>query len=271
MHTLVPTLIFLAVSPFSVAAETWVEESNAITSVVMNDQAKFQPESFSGYGITSADTEILDLGAGLYERSQEQTLELIGDLEERKRTIENPRVIQDIDILIKSLQDQYRTTELNQKYLLPYFNLSQALYFGFQNLLDPRNDPERFPAALDRLKKYTGQVTGNQAAGTQAITALAEARTAERFNEPGLLGPYRPQLEKDLANVARFRAGMEQVFTESGLEGWQKDLALLNTQLDAYAAWLKAEMLPRARDSHLLPEELYADNLKTFGVDMEPR
>jgi hypothetical protein len=248
------------------AADSWVEESNAITAVVMREQAKFQPEGFSGFGITEADAEILDLHPEVYERTQEQTLELIGTLEERKLTTENPRVTQDIDILIKALKDQYRTAELNQNYLLPYFNLPQTLYFGFQGLLDPRNDPARFPAALERLKKYTGQVSG-----TEAITSLAETRTAERFSQAGLLGPYRPQLEKDLENVARFRAGLEQVFTESGLEGWQDDLALLNTQLDEYAAWLTRELLPRTRPSHLLPEELYADNLRNFGVDMDPR
>jgi uncharacterized protein (DUF885 family) len=78
-------------------------------------------------------------------------------------------------------------------------------------------------------------------------------------------------LEKDLANVARYREGLQQVFTDSGLKGWQKPLAVLDAQLEEYAAWLKKEMLPRARDEYRLPEDLYADNLKNFGVDMEPR
>ncbi|HMB59616.1 MAG TPA: DUF885 domain-containing protein [Xanthomonadales bacterium] len=262
---LIPVL--LVFSCITAAADsTWVEQSDAITETVMTAQAKFQPETFSGIGISAVDAEIMDLEEGLYERSQEELLQLLALLEERKRTTENPRVIQDINILIKSITDQYHTTELNHKYMLPYYNLSQALYFGFQSLLDPRNEPSRYAAALERLKQYTGQ-----APDSAPITQLARERTRERFSQPGLLGPYREQLEKDLQNVERYRAGLQQVFEDSGLEGWQENLALLILQLDEYAEWLTQEMLPRARDQHQLPEELYADNLKNFGVDMEPR
>ena len=244
----------------------WVNESNAITETVMMAQARFQPETFSGIGISAVDAEILDLEAGQYERSQQELLQLVDSLEERKRTTENPRVDQDIDILIKSVEDQYHTAELNHEYLLPYYNLSQTLYFGFQSLLDPRNDPERYAAALERLARYTGTVPG-----TTPITQLAVERSSERFSQPGLLGPYRQELEKDLQNVARYKAGLQQVFEESGLEGWQESLELLTAQLDEYATWLNDEMLPRARGEFRLPEALYADNLKNFGVDMEPR
>ncbi|HLF32130.1 MAG TPA: DUF885 domain-containing protein [Xanthomonadales bacterium] len=259
-------LVCLVCSLEAKASDSWVEESNAHTQVVLDAQSKFNPEGFSGLGISAADTEILDLEPELYERVQADTRRLQSLLTEAKRTTENPRVNQDLDILLKSLGDQLHTNELNQKYLLPYFNLSQSLFFGFQGLLDPRNDPARYPAALKRLKKYTGQ-----AAGTKPITELARERTVERFAEPGLLGPYRQQLEKDLDNVARYREGLRQVFTESGLEGWQGALDLLDTQLAGYAEWLREEMLPRARDDHRLPDELYADNLKNFGVDMEPQ
>lgn len=259
------TLMLLCASPLLIAAEQWVEESNINTDMVLQAQAKFQPEPVSALGIVAADTGIIDLKPKVYERSQADTLQLIQALEARKQTTENPRVLQDMDILIKSLRDSYHTAELNEKYVLPYYNLSQTIYFGFQGLLDPRNDPSRFPAALERLQKYTGQ-----AEGTVPITQLARERTTEAFDRPGLLGPYRPQLEKDLANVARYREGLQQVFTDAKLEGWQESLATLDAQLDDYAAWLKQELTPRARDDFRLPEELYADNLKTFGVDMDP-
>jgi len=260
------TLFLLCAPPLLLAAEPWVEQSNINTDMVMQAQAKFQPEPVSALGIVAADTGIIDLKADLYERSQADTLQLIQTLEERKKTTENPRVTQDIDILIKSLRDSYHTAELNEKYVLPYYNLSQTIYFGFQGLLDPRNDPARYPAALERLQKYTGQ-----AEGTVPITQLARERTMEQFDRPGLLGPYRVELEKDLSNIARYREGLQQVFTDSKLEGWQESLAMLDAQLDDYAAWLKQELTPRARDEFRLPEELYADNLKNFGVDMDPR
>lgn len=259
-------LMITLLSGWASASEDWVAESNAHTEFVMLEQAKFTPESFSSLGIESVDAEIRNLGPKIYERSQKATKKLITELESRKKTTEDPRVLQDLDILIKSLQDSYHTAELNRQHLLPYNNLSQALFFGFRSLLDPRNDPARYPAALERLNKYTGK-----AKGYKPITELAIARSWERFDVPELLGPYRGQLEKDLANAAQLKQGMEQMFKDSGLKDYEKPLALLNQQLEEYAAWLTKELLPRARDDHRLPEALYADNLKNFGVDIDPR
>ena len=128
--------------------QSWVDESNANTMMVMEAQAKFAPEAFASLGIEKYDDGIFDLEAGLYERSQASTQELIAQMREKLKTTENPKVIQDIEILIKSLQDLYETNELDHRYMLPYYNLSQTLYSGFQGLLDLRVDSERYPAAL---------------------------------------------------------------------------------------------------------------------------
>jgi hypothetical protein len=245
--------------------QSWVDESNANTMMVMEAQAKFAPEAFASLGIEKYDDGIFDLEAGLYERSQASTQELIAQMREKLKTTENPRVIQDIEILIKSLQDLYETNELDHRYMLPYYNLSQTLYSGFQGLLDPRVDSERYPAALSRLEKYTGQSEGQT-----PLTELARARTRERFAVPGLAGPYKGELEKDLDNVKRYSTGIEELFADSGLEGWEENLAILQAQLDDYAAWLQEEMMPHTRPGHRLPEAIYADNLKNFGVDMDP-
>jgi hypothetical protein len=152
--------------------QDWVKESNANTMIVMEAQAKFSPESFASLGIEKYDKNIFDLEAGVYERSQANTQQLIVLMQERLKTTEDPKVLQDLHILIKSLQDQYITAELEHRFMLPYYNPSQNLFFGFRSLLDPRVDPARYPAALERLRKYTGK-----AEGYTPITELAMART----------------------------------------------------------------------------------------------
>jgi hypothetical protein len=246
--------------------QDWVKESNANTMIVMEAQAKFSPESFASLGIEKYDEQIFDLEAGVYERSQANTQQLIALMQERLKTTEDPKVLQDLQILIKSLQDEYKTAELDHRYMLPYYNLSQNLFFGFRSLLDPRVDPARYPAALERLEKYTGK-----AEGYTPLTELAMTRTQEGFAVPGLAGPYKGELEKDLDNVQRYSTGLEKIFVDSGLEGWEQDLAILQGQLNDYASWLKKEMTPRSRTDHRLPEAIYADNLKNFGVDMDPQ
>lgn len=248
------------------AEESWVTISNATTLVVMESQAKFSPEVFSNQGIDQFDPEILDLNQDLFRRTQENNRQLIRLLRKKTQTAENPKVIQDLGILIKSLEDGLETAALNRKHMLPYYNLAQNLFFGFQGLLDPRVDAQRYPAALVRLKKYIGKEPGYA-----PITELAKLRTSERFSERGLVGPYTGELEKDLDNTARFSAGLKQLFIDSKLEGWEQDLSTLQSQLLDYADWLKVEMVPRTRTSHRLPEAIYANNLKNFGVDADPR
>ncbi|HEY5775580.1 MAG TPA: DUF885 domain-containing protein [Xanthomonadales bacterium] len=257
--------ILLSLVFTTASARDWVDESNEYTTVVLKAQSQFQPEGASGLGLTEFDDSIMDLGPDLYARSIAVDEELVAQTSAWLRTSENPKVIQDLNILQQALEDGIQSTTLTHRYMLPYYNLSQTLFYGFRALLDPRADASRYPAALIRLSKYTGK-----AEGFTPITELAKQRTLERFAEKGLLGPYKGELERDLDNVERFAAGLQQTFEASGLEGYQQDLDVLLAQLNDYADWLKMEMMPRARQDHRLPPELYADNLKSFGVREDP-
>jgi hypothetical protein len=265
LNKVIPALLFLTLYASQVLAQDWVEESNEYTNVVLNAQVKFQPEAGTSLGLSEYDEMIQDFGPDLYERVRAEDMKLVGLTEGWLETAEHPKVIQDLQILHQSLEDGIHSAELNQKYMLPYFNISQNLFFGFRALLDPRTEPDRYAAALVRLKKYTGSAEGHQ-----PLTELAKARTIERFDEPGLLGPYKGEMERDLNNVERFADGLTGLFEASGLEGWEEDLVVLQGQLADYADWLREEMLPRARENHQLPAELYADNLKSFGVREAP-
>jgi len=245
--------------------QDWVKESDEHTMVVLKAQGQFQPEGVSGLGLTEFDTGIIDLEPGLFERSKAVDEELVKQTQEWLRTTENPKVLQDLHILQTALEDGIESNTLNHDKLLPYFNLSQNLFFGFRGLLDPRTDASRYPAALTRLARYTGM-----AEGYTPITELARQRTEERFAVPGLLGPYKGELQQDLDNVQRYADGMRGLFENSGLDGYQEQLDVLLAQLDEYANWLKVEMMPRAREDHRLPPEIYADNLKNFGVRDTP-
>jgi len=246
-------------------SQDWVKESDAHTMVVLKAQGQFQPEGVSGLGLTEFDPDIVDLKPDLFERTQAVNEGLVEQTQEWLRTTENPKVIEDLHILQTALQDGIESATLNQDKMLPYYNLSQNLFFGFRGLLDPRTDASRYPAALTRLAKYTGM-----ADGYTPITELAKQRTMERFSTPGLLGPYKGELQQDLDNVQRYADGIRGLFEKSGLEDYQEQLDVLLSQLDEYAEWLKVEMMPRAREDHRLPPEIYADNLKNFGVRDTP-
>ena len=66
---------------------------------------------------------------------------------------------------------------------------------------DGASNPGSVRARVDRLRKYNGTYEG-----FAPITELARARSIERFDTRGLLGPYRAEVETDLADAARYMA-----------------------------------------------------------------
>lgn len=249
------------------AADTgaWVERSNANGALLLGILATYNPESAARLGVDGHDTDVFDLKPGNDTRFEADTRQAIATLQSRLQVEQDPKVRQDLQILVKAAEDQTTTSELNRRLMLPYFDLPQALFQGFQSLLDPRVPKARYAAALVRLRRYAGREPGYT-----PITELARARTEERFGVQGLTGPWTVQVEQELGNQARYVAGIRDLFTKSGLKGWQKDMKQLDAQLDAYAKWVRAEVLPRARTTNRLPPEIYADNLRNFGVNASP-
>lgn len=258
-------IVLLLVLFSTVARADWIEESNRYAMQVLAGQASLFPEKAAGYGVSEYDGEVIDLGPDIYQRSLAVNDKLRTELEQALAEEDNPRVEQDLQIMLTALERERDTLTLEHAQLLPYWDMHGYLFQSFRGLLDPRVDKGRYPAALERLARYTGR-----AEGYTPLTGQAMARTEERLDVEGLLGPYRGEVENDLANAPRFVAGLRQVFEDSGLEGWEDNLALLEQQLDDYEAWLRETVLPRAREDNRLPPALYANELRNYGVTASP-
>jgi hypothetical protein len=243
----------------------WIEQSNRHTMAVLKARAELAPEEASSYGLSEFDSGVMDLGVDVSERWQALDHRLIGQLQAAVQTEGDARVRQDLQIVITSLQNEITTLQVEDAHLLPYYNVHAMLFGGFHALLDPRTDPARYPAALERLQKYTGRTRGRE-----PLTALARARTEARLGKETLLGPYREALLQDLQNAPRYVEGLRGIFAASGLSGWEADFALLERQLATYAAWVEQTLLPRARAESRLPPAVYANNLRNYGVALSP-
>jgi len=244
----------------------WVARSNAEATPLLQLIAKYAPESASGLGVEGFDAEVLDLKPGIEERFAADAKQVSAGYEARIAAEQDPRVRQDLQILLVATERQRERVELERRLMLPYFDLGETLFRGFNALIDPRVAKERYPAALVRLRRYTGRETGYE-----PIAELARARTEERMGNASLTGPWSVEVEQNLANQARYVQGIRDLFAKSGLEGWEGDLGVLEKQLEDYARWQRAELLPRARKTNRLPPEIYANNLTNFGVQADPR
>ncbi len=247
------------------AAPAWVEKSNRYAEMVLDEYARFSPEGAGGLGVEGVDEEVVDLGPDLYERSQASARELESVLVAALAGEQDLKVRQDLGILIQAVRDGVETSDLEREHLLPYFNLNQTVFGGIRALIDPQVDRSRYPSAVVRMQKYAGL-----ADGTTPIVELAKARTQERFDIDGLVGPYRGEVEQDLERAETMIGGIGDLLAGTDLEGWEPVYEALADQLRDYNEWVRAEILPRARADYRLPPALYANALKNWGVDESP-
>jgi hypothetical protein len=241
----------------------WVAKSDQNTQVVLELMARLSPEAAAELGIRGLDEEIFDLKPGFERRAEEATRAVRAEMAKRLATETDPPVRQDLQILIDSLDGNIKGAELSRKYTLPYFNLTQTMFGAMQSLLDDQVEAARRPAALVRLKKYAGVAPGYTPMASQAETYIRS-----RLTQPGLAGPFKDKVERDLANNATVVAGIEELFKKYGIKGYEEPYAKLKTQLAAYDDFVRREVLPRARADFRLPPEIYAFRLEQFGVDM---
>jgi hypothetical protein len=247
------------------AAPAWVARSDAYTQPVLKDTGKYHPEESTQLGDESFDAMVADFKPRDYERELADTEKRLAELRRQRAGEKDPKVAQDLDILIDSREKHVASMKLERQYLLDYTNVSELVYGGLRALLDPRNKPERQKLALVRLKRYAGKE-----AGYVPIAALVRARAEERLANKSLIGPYAAEVEEGLNNNATYLDGIEDLFRKAKLTGWEADLKALREQVKDYDGFVKSRVLPRARKEVRLPEAIYVNRLKNVGVDIAP-
>ncbi|MGH8211797.1 MAG: DUF885 domain-containing protein [Rhodanobacteraceae bacterium] len=247
------------------ATPAWVQKSNADAMVLMDVLAKFNPEFASRFGVPGYDSKVIDLGPNVDQRTIEAMTQAHSTLQKDLAGEKDPNVRQDLEIMIKAADRQIQDIELNDQYLLDYNDVGQIIFQGEFGLLQDDVPAERRAHAVDRLKCYVGM-----APGCTPVTKEAQALfTAEAANRK-LLGPYKAEVEQNLANTSRYVDGVRKLFAKYKLDGGDA-LDALQTQLTDYDAWVKSTVVPRARADFRLPEAVYANNLKDVGIDISPQ
>jgi uncharacterized protein (DUF885 family) len=267
MRTIAAVLLLLV----SVAAEAapakeapaWVKESDAHAQVLLQSIAEFQPEYASYLGLEGYDDKVVDLKPKIYQRQKAATEKALKELKKRLAEAKDPAVRQDLEIMILSAQDSLQSAKLQYELTVPYASIARAVFQGSRILLDPRISKERQAHAVMRLKRYAGL-----APGSEPIATLARERTEERLKDKNLLRPFKGQVEQDLNDLPNLVKGTRELFASSGLTGWEEAMAAFEKQAAEYETWMRDTLLPQARPDPRLPEVLYNDNLKQYGVDL---
>jgi hypothetical protein len=252
-----------APDPATAAPRAWVARSDAYSQKLLQVIARFAPEDASFVGVEGFDEQIVDLKPGFETRADTALRGVLAAYQQDLGTETDPKVHQDLAILIHATKLEIDQRDVDHRLFLPYFALDQTVFQGLRTLLDEQASPQRRQAALVRLRKYAGLEPG-----TQPVTALAIAATRERLGNAKLLGPARDKVERDLQNGATYRDGIGKLFQRFALQGYEPAYEKLVEQLVAYDDFVRREMLPRARTDFRLPAEAYALRLQQSGIDM---
>jgi hypothetical protein len=243
----------------------WIKKSDELAEPVVALYTLAAPETASSLGLSQADAATSDLREGWRDRIREAAFRAAETLRAAESSEDDPRVREDIAILLTAVDDLVRGIDVYDRHLVVLIDVARIAFGGIRVLLDEQNPPERKQLAVTRLRRYAGQETNGI-----PLARSAEAETRTRLAQSGLTGPYVQEVRTVLSLGPVLLDGIGALLRSSGLDGWQDAYDALRAQYDDYARFVEAEMLPRARTDHRLPPEVYEYRLHDVGVDISP-
>jgi hypothetical protein len=247
------------------AEKPWVTESNVYTNMLLDVQFEHTPEEGSREGLAKFDRSISKptLADELAERRALEAV--LVKLKAAQSTEQNKNVLEDLEILRKAFNLQFRLQDFGMQHEVPFLNASAGVFQGLRSLLDDQVAAERRPAAVERLRKYSGTEPGYT-----PITSVMRQRELEQIAKPGVIFPSKDQLETELGRNSNYVDGIAALFKKYQLSGWENSYAKLKIELTEYDAWVRANILPKARTDFRLPPEKYVLQFENFGIDIPP-
>jgi uncharacterized protein (DUF885 family) len=243
----------------------WIRQSNVYTMMLFDVQLEHSPEEGSQQGVAKFDSRISDPRLA-DELAQRRELEAVmTKLKTAQATETDKRVQEDLEILRKALDLQFRQEDFGMQHEVPFINASEIVFEGLRGLLDDQVAAERRPAAIVRLRKYAGTETGYT-----PYTELLKQRELEQMAKPAVIFPSKDEVETELGRNSNYLDGIAALFQKYKLRGWEASYAKLKIELADYDAWMRANILPKARTDFRLPTEKYALELESYGIDIPP-
>jgi uncharacterized protein (DUF885 family) len=252
-------------APAALPGPAWIEQSNAYTNQLLNVQFQHAPESGSHEGLAQFDERIADpsLAEELAERGQLKAV--LAKIDAERGGVTDPRVLEDLDILDKAFDLKFRQQDYALQHEVPFLNASELTFEGLHVLLDDQVAPERRPAALVRLRKYSGSEPGYT-----PFSELLKRRELEQIAKPGVIYPSRGEIETQLGRNSAYVEGIATLFRKYGIKEWEAPYGKLKQQLADYDAWVRQVILPKARTDFRMPAERYALAFEQYGIDVPP-
>ncbi len=245
--------------------KAWIERSNSYTQLLLDIQKKHSPEAASAQGLSEYDAQIGNPTLADEQARRKETEAALEKIQAGEKSETNKYVLEDLTILDNRVHLGFRQQDYARAHEVPFLNASSYVFQGLRALLDDQTAANRRPAAVVRLRKYTGVEPGYT-----PLVDLLKQRDIEQMAKPGVIYPAKTEIETELSRNSNYIDGIAMLFKKYDQTGWEEPYAKLKTQLTDYDAWVRATILPKARTDFRLPPQEYALNLEGFGVDIPP-
>jgi uncharacterized protein (DUF885 family) len=245
--------------------KAWIGRSNVYTNMVLDVQLEHSPEDGSQEGLAKFDSRISNptLSDELAERRELEAV--VAKLKSAQTTETDKRVREDLQILGKALDLRFRQDDFGIQHEVPFMNASETIFQGLRGLLDDQVAAERRPAAIVRLRKYSGAESGYK-----PFTELLKQRELEQIAKPSMIYPSKEEVETELGRNSNYVDGIATLFKKYELTGWEDSYAKLKSELTDYDTWVRVNILPKARTDFRMPPEKYALAFEGYGIDIPP-
>jgi hypothetical protein len=244
---------------------SWIARSNQYANLLIDIEKKYSPESASSEGLAQYDELITVPTLAVQHAATAEEKAALEKIEQQIPKEQNKYVKQDLEIIVHAISLDLRRTDFDEAHVVPYFNATSFAYSGIRGLLDDQVVAERRQAAVVRMTKYAGL-----APGTRPHTEILKERIQAQMAKPGMIYPSKTLIETSLTRNQLYIDGIADLCKQYKLTGWEEPYARLKTQLAAYDAWVKSDLLPKARTDFRQPPEVYAMSLEGFGIDIPP-
>ena len=247
------------------ADRSWIATSNRYANMLIDVVFKYRPEFGTQQGLSQFDTKASQPTLANEDQERHETEAVLAKLKTAAAEKQQEDVAEDLQIMIRRVSLDFKRQDFRRAHEVPFFNASQMVFGGLQVLLDEQTPSERRPAAVVRIREYAGLEPGYT-----ALTEILKQRISEQMAKPGVIYPARVEIETEMARNSNYLNGIAALMQKYKLTGWEEPFAKLKTQLTDYDTWVRATVLPKARDDFRLPPEHYALDMENYGIDIPP-
>lgn len=256
--TCVACVLIYSVRRPAIAISPWIKRSNEYATLLSTAET-----GKACRGEFAASEALLALNPSFVQCQEQRIRQVVQTLEEKLAQEKDNNLRVDLAILVEAGQRELRSQSLDQKYNLPYVNLSQAISNSFRDTFRASSSSKTKQLALTQLKRYAGEETG-----TPSLIVQAEQQIRDQLKQSDTYFPEKSQLESDLKSAATHLDKLQKLFEQQKISNYQTTYAKLKTQLLEYDGFIRREVLPKARTDFRLPAELYAFKLQEKGIDI---